>query len=153
MTLSVSACDSNELTELEGSWASQCSPFGNIPNATVQYIYTFHGSNMSAYVDVYDDSTCTHLSYTTPLSEYYFIVDPTEVPASFSIGDFVSSINGVMVREIDITSVGNEVFPNIYLLQDNSNTLYIGLSCENVESSCITNRPNEINYNQSLIRI
>jgi len=154
MTLSILGCESSnsDITDLEGSWVSQCSDFGNIPNTSKKIIYTFHGNSLDLFVDVYDDSTCANFSNSTPFHEYYFAVNQNYVPIIFSIGASVTTLNGVVVKEIDLITSG-EVSQNIYLLQDNSNTLFFGLQCDDVGSSCTTSRPNEINYNEHLVKI
>ena len=134
--------DSATKTELEGTWA-QCIPstqtfdfFGNVITVTSgpsqKVTTTYKGSTVSTLTEAHSNTDCTNPTLTTgPEQE------------SIKIGDKFTSINGVLVTEIDFLT--ND-YKTIYLLQDDGNTLYYGKQCTLTNAQCSNDRPLEINY-------
>ena len=139
---SCSSEDSATKTELEGTWA-QCVPsiqtfdnFGTvvtmISGPSQKVTATYQGNTVSTLIETHSDADCTNLTLTTgPELE------------SIKIGDKFTSINGVLVTEIDFLT--ND-YKTIYLLQDGGNTLYFGKQCTLTNTQCSSDRPLEINY-------
>ena len=129
-------------TELEGTWA-QCVPstqtfdfFGNVINQTSgpsqKVTTTYQGNTVNILTETHSDANCSNLISTTgPDND------------SFTIGNEFTSVNGVIVTEIDFLT--NE-HKTIYMLQDGGNTLYFGKQCDFTNAQCSNNRPLEINY-------
>lgn len=150
--------DESSTTELEGTWSSKCYGGGELNfglfdsnfTASRKIITTYHGTNISTQVVTYTDTICSNIESTVDASESTLFVEPGSTPVTFSTGEYVQSTNGVTVREIDFKMDNNQIAPNIYLLQDNGNTLYFGLVCIANDSGlgvvCTTDRPTEINY-------
>ena len=138
---SCSSEDGATKTELEGTWV-QCIPSLqtiDVGGTTVSIISgpsnkvttTYQGNSASTLIETHSDADCVTLISTT---------GPTEEP--FKIGNQFTSINGVLVTEIDF-STNNKT---IYLLQDAGNTLYFGKQCDALNAQCVNNRPQEIDY-------
>lgn len=139
---SCSSEDSATKTELEGTW-TQCIPsiqafdnFGTIVAITSgpskKVTATYKGNTVSTLTETHSDADCTNLTLTT---------GPEQEP--IKVGDKFTSINGVLVTEIDYLI--ND-YKTIYLLQDGGNTLYFGKQCDFINAQCSNNRPLEINY-------
>ena len=139
---SCSSEDSATKTELEGTWV-QCilstqtyDFFGNVITVTSgpskKVTTTYQGNTVSTLTETHSNTDCTNPTLTTgPEQE------------SIIIGDIFTSINGVLVTEIDFLT--ND-YKTIYLLQDDDNTLYFGKQCTLTNAQCSNDRPLEINY-------
>ncbi|MDH5647034.1 MAG: hypothetical protein OEZ01_13555 [Candidatus Heimdallarchaeota archaeon] len=153
--------DESSTTELEGAWSSICFGSGasefnfglfdtTFTTASRKIITTYRGSNIRTQVETYSDTNCSNVESIVDASESTLFVESGSIPITFTIGEYITSANGVTVREIDFQMDSNEIVPNIYLLQDSGNTLYFGLVCRaddtGLELVCTTDRPTEINY-------
>ena len=146
---SCSSDDSTTKTELEGTWV-QCIPstqtydfFGNVITATSgpsqKVTTTYQGNTVSTLTETHSDTDCTNSILTTgPEQE------------TIKIGDEFTSINGVLVTEIDFLI--ND-YKTIYLLQDGGNALYFGKQCTLANAQCLNDRPLEINYNHPSYKV
>ena len=139
---SCSSEDGAAKTELEGIWV-QCVPstqtfdfFGNVTTVTSgpsqKVTTTYQGNTVNILTETHSDADCT-----SPIST----TDPEQ--ESIKIGEKFTSINGVLVTEIDYLKNN---YKTIYLLQDDGNTLYFGKQCGFINAQCANNRPLEINY-------
>jgi hypothetical protein len=139
---SCSSEDSATTTELEGTW-TQCIPsvqtfdnFGTVVTMTSgpskKVTATYQGNTVSTLTETHSDADCTNQTLTTGPEQ-----------DSIKIGDEFTSINGVLVTEIDFLI--ND-YKTIYLLQDGGNTLYFGKQCTLANVQCLNDRPLEINY-------
>lgn len=146
---SCSSEDSVSKTELEGSWA-RCIPsiqsfdfFGSVttmasgPSQKITTTYT--GNTVSTLTETHSDADCTN-----PALRAMQELD------SIKIGDIFTSINGVIVTEIDFLT--ND-YKTIYLLQDNGNTLYFGKQCTLPNAQCLDDRPLEIDYDLPGVKV
>lgn len=148
------ACDQNDTdtTELEGAWSSICIEgfpdlgFDLFDTTSHKVITTYQGRSINTQVEAYTDTGCSTLESTVNASESDLFINPDNVPVKFTIGKQTTSANGVAVREIDFFTETNEALPNIYLLQDNGNTLYFGIPCIVTTTTCNNNRATEIMY-------
>ena len=145
LTLILQSCSSEDgaaITELEGTWV-QCVPstqnfdfFGNVITATSgpsqKVTSTYQGNSVSIVTESHSDADCTNLISTANAKQEII-----------KIGDKFTSINGVLVTEIDYLI--ND-YKTIYLLQDDGNTLYFGKQCDFLNAQCEDNRPLEISY-------
>lgn len=160
--LFVSACSETDqlplTSELEGSWESIClSSFSSLgfsgQSGSNTIVTTYAGNSISTVVNNYSDADCSQLESTVDASQSSLFVSPGSVPESFVIGDVIQSSNGVEVKGIDFIDANGNVDLNIFLLQDNGNTLYFGLpACPVNDLSCGL-RSTEINYASPYTRI
>lgn len=100
---------------------------------------TYQGNTVSTLIETHSDADCTNLTLTT--------VPDLE---SIKIGDIFTSINGVLVTEVDFLTTD---YKTIYLLQDSGNTLYFGKQCTLPNTQCLNDRPLEINYELPSVKV
>jgi len=158
-TLQACNHDDGASTELEGSWASICitsispslgfdlfdSTFTGPPSSRI--IHTFHGNSTSTAVEIYTDTDCINLDSTVSTIESNLFVNVDDIPITFKTGEQITSANGVQVKEIDFITANGTIIKNIYLLQDDNNTLYFGIGvCSAPLGTCPNERPTEIFY-------
>jgi len=135
--LTLTGCSQSDSTgtpsELEGTWLSACSNtsfefFGQTINEYSVTTINFEANNYTLSSISYSDKNCT----VTPQVGSSF-------NTKFIIGPSVTTSNGVSAKQIDFVNSSGDTRLDIYLLQDNNNTLFFGKNTHN-------GRPSEINY-------
>jgi len=150
--LSCTSENNTESTALNGTWA-QCIPsvqtvdvagstVTTITGPSQEVITTYINNTSSKIISTHSDASCSNLTITRePILE------------TFITGNDVTSNNGVLVTEIDITSPSGSVYKTIYLIQDSGSTLYFGKQCTLSNTPCTDGRSLEINYDLPSTRV
>ena len=166
ITASCSSSDTtNQVDALNGKWATACdaeSPVNFIASSTSnKRVMIFKDGTIINQLYLYSDTACTDI--TSKINDDLF----GGLFVAYTIGNNITSSNGVAVKEIDFISVNTDILPDIYLLLNSSSKLHLGIkesslmvTCPNKDDSpvqntplCWTVRPIEIDYNQFFTRI
>jgi hypothetical protein len=144
-----SGSDSNQATELEGTWRKSCGAIDQSDPGTFYDIVTltFSGNGFSSSIENYTDASC---SSPLPMS-----ANPT-ASGTFTLGTSVSLSGGNSATQLDshITTYNGAPFDiddyTIYLI--NNSTLYLGAEDDVFDGSSPSLRSQDLDYDRAYSR-
>ena len=141
--------------EISGSWLSVCSTeFLSVNSTPIQTIpfktkLTYINNSVFVYINTYSDNDCLSL-ISSDSAEDTGLLALSTLPVTYEIGNQITTSNGVVVKELNNYNHLEELVPDIFLIENNGTTLYLGQKCipqlNGPNFTCPTDRPTELDY-------
>lgn len=149
--ISLASCEqSSNVTEIQGEWRSQCESIIGTSNEmiSIHKVLIFSSNTSSHHINEYSDVNCTVFNKKITTLGADEISGSEGVNGTYTIGQKMVTSNGVDATHLNYITTRGREFGDIYLLQNNNTTLFLGEKCPTNDLSCTHVRPDRLNYNK-----